>query len=89
MNLEELAAAAGFDVEPNNGEICHPFTQADGDPCDQRDLLTRFAALVLEEAAKKADEQRHNLAQLYSWPGQSAAAVDIGKAIRAMKPVAT
>lgn len=76
LDIEQLCAAAGFDVEPDG--IRHPFKQADDDPADQSELLARFAALVLEEAAKVVDSAQPM--------GKIAATA---AAIRAMKPVAT
>lgn len=49
-------------------------------------LTARAAiAVVLEEAAKVADQQRYNTSMLVSLPPQSDAAFKIAAAIRAMK----
>lgn len=77
MNLEELARQAGYDVDPEG--IAMPIYHADGS-ADERAQLTRFSALVLEEAAKTAEE-RPLQSGMDEWDSTAAA-------IRAMKPVA-
>ena len=76
MNLEELARQAGYDVD--YGGITMPHYHADG-PADERAHLARFAALVLEEAAKTAEE-RPLQSGMDEWDSTAAA-------IRALKPV--
>ena len=49
MNLEELARQAGYDVDPEG--IAMPIYHADGS-ADERAQLTRFAALVQDDAAR-------------------------------------
>lgn len=53
--IERLAREAGYDVtkdfDPTSDEIGMPYTSG-GDPADEREHLSRFAALVAEECAK-------------------------------------
>lgn len=81
MNLEELARQAGYDVDPEG--IAMPIYHADGS-ADERAQLTRFAALVLEEAAKAAESTPTCLLPSGAFLSERCA-----KAIRALKPVAS
>ena len=75
MNLEELAREAGFRLDVTSGSV-------------NTHRLTRFAALVLEAAARECDAEFWRLTKARG--GDAAvAAGECAAAIRALKPVAS
>ena len=70
--IEQLASAAGFDVEPDLRKpdgtpyIVGPGSHAEN--CATQ--LARFAALVAEQIAAKFEEHANELPHRTTWPGQ-------------------